>query len=59
MDSIPRLLQGIAAAHGLEVDVDYQQEYPLTITDEDETHTAENVITECSAIPGSPAGPLP
>jgi len=46
MDSIPRLLQGIASAHGLEVDVDYQQEYPLTITDEDETHTAENVITE-------------
>jgi amidohydrolase len=46
MDSIPRLLQGIASAHGLEVDVDYQPEYPLTITDEDETHTAENVITE-------------
>ncbi|KRE67485.1 amidohydrolase [Arthrobacter sp. Soil736] len=44
MDSVPRLLQGIAAAHGLDVDVDYQQEYPLTITDEDETHTAENVI---------------
>ena len=46
MDSIPRLLQGIASAHGLEVDIDYQQEYPLTITDEDETHTAEDVITE-------------
>lgn len=37
MDAVPRLLQGIAAAHGLEVDVDYRQEYPLTITDEDET----------------------
>jgi hippurate hydrolase len=46
MDSIPRLLQGIASAHGLEVDVDYQQEYPLTITDEDETRTAENIISE-------------
>ncbi len=44
MDAVPRLLQGIAAAHGLEVDVDYRQEYPLTITDEDETHTAEKVI---------------
>lgn len=44
MDSVPRLLQGIAAAHGLDVHVDYQQEYPLTITDEAETHTAENVI---------------
>ena len=45
MDAVPRLLKGIAAAHGLDVDVDYQQEYPLTITDEDETHTAEKVIT--------------
>jgi amidohydrolase len=43
-DSVPRLLKGIAAAHGLDVDVDYRQEYPLTITDEDETHTAEKVI---------------
>jgi hippurate hydrolase len=46
MDAVPRLLKGIAAAHGLEVDVDYQQEYPLTITDQDETHTAEKVIGE-------------
>ena len=46
MDAVPRLLKGIAAAHGLDVDVDYQQEYPLTITDQDETHTAENVIAE-------------
>jgi hippurate hydrolase len=45
MDSVPQLIKGIAAAHGLEVDVDYQQEYPLTVTDEDETHTAEKVIT--------------
>ena len=46
MDAVPRLLKGVAAAHGLEVHVDYQQEYPLTITDEDETHTAEKVITD-------------
>jgi metal-dependent amidase/aminoacylase/carboxypeptidase family protein len=46
MEAVPRLLKGIAAAHGLDVDVDYQQEYPLTITDQDETHTAEKVITE-------------
>lgn len=45
MDAVPRLLRGIAAAHGLDVDVDYQPEYPLTITDEDETHTAEKVIS--------------
>ena len=44
MNVVPKLLHGIAAAHGLEVDVDYQQEYPLTINDEDETTTAEKVI---------------
>lgn len=44
MEAVPRLLKGIAAAHGLEVDVDYQEEYPLTINDEDETNTAEKVI---------------
>ena len=46
MEAVPRLLKGIAAAHGVEVDVDYLQEYPLTVTSEDETHTAEKVITE-------------
>ncbi|MFJ4210545.1 M20 family metallopeptidase [Paenarthrobacter sp. NPDC089675] len=44
MVTVPKLLKGIASAHGLEVDVDYQQEYPLTINDEDETNTAEKVI---------------
>ncbi|WP_284978131.1 M20 family metallopeptidase [Arthrobacter sp. fls2-241-R2A-200] len=44
MDVVPRLLEGIAAAHGLEVDVDYQEEYPLTINSEDETATAAKVI---------------
>ncbi|GAA3308789.1 M20 metallopeptidase family protein [Arthrobacter ramosus] len=46
MTAIPQLLQGIASAHGLEVDVDYRGEYPMTVTDEDETHTAENVISD-------------
>lgn len=44
MDAAPRLLRGIAAAHGVEVDVDYQEEYPLTVNDDDETTTAEKVI---------------
>lgn len=44
MEAVPRLLHGIAAAHGLEADVHYQEEYPLTINDEDETTTAEKVI---------------
>ncbi|MDV8148791.1 M20 family metallopeptidase [Arthrobacter sp. B10-11] len=44
MTASPVLLKGIAAAHGLEVDVDYRSEYPLSVTDEDETHTAEKTI---------------
>ncbi|MFD5276069.1 M20 family metallopeptidase [Pseudarthrobacter sp. NPDC058362] len=45
MEAVPRMLKGIAAGHGVEVHVDYQQEYPLTITNEDETTTAEQVIS--------------
>lgn len=44
MEAVPRLLHGIAAAHGLEADVHYQEEYPLTINDDDETTTAGKVI---------------
>jgi len=46
MTASPVLLEGIAAAHGLEVDVDYRSEYPLSVTDEDETNTAERTIQE-------------
>ncbi|WP_115789638.1 M20 metallopeptidase family protein [Arthrobacter silvisoli] len=46
MKAIPVLLKGIAAAHGLEVDVDYRGEYPLSVTNEDETATAEKTILE-------------
>ncbi|GAC1372428.1 MAG: M20 family metallopeptidase [Pseudarthrobacter sp.] len=42
--AIPTLLNGIAAAHGLDVDVEYRHEYPATVNDEDETHTAEKTI---------------
>ncbi len=36
-ESAPRLVRHIAAAHGLEADVEYLQEYPVTITDAAET----------------------
>lgn len=42
--AIPRLLQGIAAAHGLEAEVHYRTEYPRTVTDLTETERAERVI---------------
>ncbi|HWC24541.1 MAG TPA: M20 family metallopeptidase [Flexivirga sp.] len=41
---IPRLLQGIASAHGLDVEVHYRTEYPRTVTDLGETERAEQVI---------------
>lgn len=44
--AIPRLLEGIAHAHGLEVEVTYIPEYPLTITDTAETEFAEAAIAE-------------
>ncbi|BAS10939.1 hippurate hydrolase [Arthrobacter sp. Hiyo4] len=46
MIAVPTLLKGIAAAHGLEVDVDYRHEYPLTVNDDDETRTAEKTIED-------------
>ncbi|WP_411374479.1 M20 metallopeptidase family protein [Arthrobacter sp. MPF02] len=46
MNAVPALLKGIAAAHGLELDVDYRHEYPLTVNDEDETRTAEKTIED-------------
>ncbi|MHA7222388.1 M20 metallopeptidase family protein [Arthrobacter sp. RHLT1-20] len=44
MSAVPTLLRGIASAHGLEVEVEYRAEYPLSITDENETLTAEKTI---------------
>ncbi|SNR91918.1 M20 metallopeptidase family protein [Blastococcus mobilis] len=44
--AVPRLLQGIAAAHGVEVDVRYEAEYPVTVTDPDETAFAAATLSE-------------
>ena len=43
---VPRLLEGIAAAHGVEVSISYLTEYPATITDASETTRAERVVGE-------------
>ncbi|HEV7169094.1 MAG TPA: M20/M25/M40 family metallo-hydrolase, partial [Micrococcaceae bacterium] len=34
------------SAHGVTVDVDYQREYPLTVTDAEETSYAESTIED-------------
>lgn len=44
--SVPALLEGIARAHGLEVTVNYNNEYPTTINDESETLFARNAVEE-------------
>ncbi|MEO7233910.1 MAG: M20 family metallopeptidase [Lapillicoccus sp.] len=41
---LPRVVRGIAAAHGLTVDVQYTQEYPVTSNDVDETAFAADVL---------------
>ena len=46
MAAVPRLLQGIAAAHGLEVDVDYRVGGRVLVNDEDHTGFAQTQITE-------------
>jgi amidohydrolase len=44
--AVPRLLTGIAAAHGVEADVRYADQYPLTVNDRDQTAFAVDTIAE-------------
>ncbi|MEN3123393.1 M20 family metallopeptidase [Janibacter sp. LM] len=44
--AVPRLLEGIAHAHGVEVTVRFEAEYPVTVNDVDETAFAATTITE-------------
>lgn len=43
---IPRVLQGIAAAHGVEVEIDHQLGYPVTVNDETEHAFAVEVVRD-------------
>jgi hippurate hydrolase len=44
--AITRVLQGVAAAHGLEVEIHFSAEYPLTINAADEVEHARGVVAE-------------
>lgn len=44
--AIPRLVNGIAEAHGLYATVEYETEYPLTVTDPAETSNVEKHVRE-------------
>lgn len=46
MVEAPRLLKGIAAAHGLEVDVQYVDQYPITVNDVGETDFVTQTATD-------------
>jgi amidohydrolase len=41
-----RLLEGVAAAHGVEVEVDYAPQYPVTVNDIDQTAFAAATVEE-------------
>lgn len=44
--ALPRLIEGIAHAHGVDVDVRFEPEYPATVNDVDETAFAAETIAE-------------
>jgi amidohydrolase len=45
-ETITRVLQGIAATHGVEVDIDFHQEYPVTVNTPSEVDFAAQVIRD-------------
>jgi hippurate hydrolase len=45
-DGAITLVRSIAAAHGLEIEVEYEHGYPLTVTDADETEFTRQTIAE-------------
>ncbi|QIS18304.1 M20 metallopeptidase family protein [Nocardia terpenica] len=45
-DAAVTLVRSVAAAHGLEVDVDYRNEYPVTATDPAETDFLADTVAE-------------
>jgi len=45
-DVFPRVVRGVAAAHGLDVEVEYTRDYPVTVNDEAETAFAGTVIED-------------
>ncbi|MFF0447439.1 M20 family metallopeptidase [Streptomyces sp. NPDC004609] len=45
-EGVLRVCRGIAAAHGLEVDIDYTEEYPVTVNDDTEAEFAAGVVAD-------------
>ncbi|WP_347351081.1 M20 family metallopeptidase [Intrasporangium sp.] len=47
VEEVPRLIEGIAAAHGLSAEVSCPPDYPVTVNDPAETAYLVETITEC------------
>ena len=45
-DLLPRLFHGIAAAHGVEVDYERVEQYPVTVNDDAETENVARVVAD-------------
>jgi hippurate hydrolase len=45
-DGVERVCRGIAAAHGLEVEVDFVEEYPVTVNDAAEAEFVADVVAD-------------
>ncbi|MER5884556.1 M20 family metallopeptidase [Streptomyces sp. NPDC001941] len=58
MTELPRLAQGIAAAHGVDVEARYTIGYPVTVNDEEETRFALHTARELYGEPLELAHPI-
>ncbi|HEY3436596.1 MAG TPA: M20 family metallopeptidase [Actinotalea sp.] len=56
---LTRLVEHIAAAHGLTAEVDYVRGYPVTVNDPDEVRRAERVVTSLTGTQGYVTAPRP
>jgi amidohydrolase len=45
-EAVPRLLDGIASAHGLRAEIEWTPGYPVTVNDADEYHFARRTLVE-------------
>ncbi|MGW6456962.1 M20 metallopeptidase family protein [Streptomyces sp. NPDC055078] len=45
-EGVFRVCEGVAAAHGLKVEIDYTEEYPVTVNDDTEAEFAAGVVAD-------------
>ncbi|GAB48573.1 M20 metallopeptidase family protein [Mobilicoccus pelagius] len=45
-DLVPQVLRGVADSHGVEVEIDFERQYPVTVNDDAETHFVAEVVED-------------